>query len=84
MNNAGITRDTLAMRMSSEDWDLVLQTNLKGAFNFTRAVLRAMTEQQQRRPGGSSDPWSWQWRSAVALLHHALLPESAPARPFPR
>ena len=46
VNNAGITRDTLAMRMSSEDWDIVLDTNLKGAFNFTRAVLRAMVKQR--------------------------------------
>jgi len=46
VNNAGITRDTLAMRMSSEDWDIVLDTNLKGAFNFTRAILRAMVKQR--------------------------------------
>lgn len=49
VNNAGITRDTLAMRMSSEDWDVVLQTNLKGAFNFTRATLRAMVKQRSGR-----------------------------------
>ena len=49
VNNAGITRDTLAMRMSSEDWDVVLQTNLKGAFNFTRAMLRAMLKQRSGR-----------------------------------
>jgi 3-oxoacyl-[acyl-carrier protein] reductase len=49
VNNAGITRDTLAMRMSSEDWDVVLQTNLKGAFNFTRAILRAMVKQRSGR-----------------------------------
>lgn len=49
VNNAGITRDTLAMRMSSEDWDVVLQTNLKGAFNFTRAMLRAMIKQRSGR-----------------------------------
>jgi len=49
VNNAGITRDTLAMRMSSDDWDVVLQTNLKGAFNFTRAVLRAMVKQRSGR-----------------------------------
>ncbi|MGA7215579.1 MAG: 3-oxoacyl-[acyl-carrier-protein] reductase [Terrimicrobiaceae bacterium] len=47
VNNAGITRDTLAMRMTSEDWDLVLDTNLKGAFNFSRAVLRAMIKQRK-------------------------------------
>jgi 3-oxoacyl-[acyl-carrier protein] reductase len=46
VNNAGITRDTLAMRMSSDDWDVVLNTNLKGAFNFTRAVLRTMVKQR--------------------------------------
>jgi len=49
VNNAGITRDTLAMRMSSEDWDVVLGTNLKGAFNFTRALLRAMVKQRKGR-----------------------------------
>lgn len=49
VNNAGITRDTLAMRMSSEDWDVVLNTNLKGAFNFTRSVLRAMVKQRGGR-----------------------------------
>jgi len=49
VNNAGITRDTLAMRMSSDDWDVVLNTNLKGAFNFTRAVLRAMVKQRGGR-----------------------------------
>jgi len=49
VNNAGITRDTLAMRMSSEDWDIVLQTNLKGAFNFIRSVLRPMVKQRSGR-----------------------------------
>lgn len=49
VNNAGVTRDTLAMRMSSDDWDVVLDTNLKGAFNFTRAVLRAMVKQRGGR-----------------------------------
>lgn len=49
INNAGITRDNLAMRMSSDDWDAVLNTNLKGAFNFTRAVLRAMVKQRVGR-----------------------------------
>ena len=38
VNNAGLTRDGLAMRMSEEDWDLVVDTNLKGAFNFIQAV----------------------------------------------
>lgn len=49
VNNAGITRDTLAMRMSSDDWDIVLQTNLKGAFNFARAVMRTMVKQRSGR-----------------------------------
>lgn len=49
VNNAGITRDTLAMRMTSEDWDAVLNTNLKGAFNFTRSVLRQMVKQRTGR-----------------------------------
>lgn len=42
INNAGITRDNLMMRMSEADWDLVLNVNLKGAFNFTKAVVRPM------------------------------------------
>ena len=42
VNNAGITRDGLLMRMKEEDWDAVLRVNLKGTFNFSRAVLRAM------------------------------------------
>ncbi|MGD1008620.1 MAG: 3-oxoacyl-[acyl-carrier-protein] reductase [Candidatus Aminicenantales bacterium] len=42
VNNAGITRDGLLLRMKEEDWDAVLKVNLKGVFNFSRAVLRAM------------------------------------------
>lgn len=42
INNAGITRDSLLMRMKDEDWDLVLNINLKGVFYCTRAVIRAM------------------------------------------
>jgi 3-oxoacyl-[acyl-carrier protein] reductase len=42
VNNAGTTRDTLLVRMSEEDWDIVLNTNLKGAFNCTKATLRPM------------------------------------------
>jgi len=42
VNNAGITRDSLLLRMKEEDWDLVLQVNLKGAFNFSRAALKPM------------------------------------------
>ncbi len=49
VNNAGVTRDNLNMRMSPEDWDLVLNVNLKGAFNFTQAVQRAMAKQRSGR-----------------------------------
>ena len=49
VNNAGITRDTLLMRMSEADWDQVLNTNLKGAFHCTRAVLRPMIRQRYGR-----------------------------------
>jgi 3-oxoacyl-[acyl-carrier protein] reductase len=48
VNNAGITRDTLIARMSDEDWELVLDTNLRGAFNTSRAVARKML---RRRSG---------------------------------
>ncbi|MBM4163671.1 MAG: 3-oxoacyl-[acyl-carrier-protein] reductase [Lentisphaerae bacterium] len=46
VNNAGITRDKLLIRMSDEDWDLVLQINLKGAFLFSRAAARLMMKQR--------------------------------------
>jgi 3-oxoacyl-[acyl-carrier protein] reductase len=49
VNNAGITRDMLSMRMTSEDWDVVLNTNLKGAFNFVQAVQRSMIKQRSGR-----------------------------------
>jgi 3-oxoacyl-[acyl-carrier protein] reductase len=42
VNNAGITRDNLFMRMKEEDWDAVIAVNLKGVFNFTKAVIRPM------------------------------------------
>lgn len=42
VNNAGITRDTLMMRMTEKDWDMVIAVNLKGTFNFTKAVCRPM------------------------------------------
>lgn len=42
VNNAGITRDTLMMRMSEEQWDEVVNTNLKSAFNLTKAVIKPM------------------------------------------
>ena len=49
VNNAGVTRDGLSMRMSMDDWDTVLNTNLKGAFNFTQAVMRPMIKQRSGR-----------------------------------
>ena len=42
VNNAGITRDNLFMRMKEEEWDAVMAVNLKGVFNLTRAVVRPM------------------------------------------
>src|SRR6478672_6963944 len=50
VNNAGITRDTLILRMKEADWDEVLDTNLKGAWNFSKAALRTML----RQDGGGS------------------------------
>lgn len=49
VNNAGLTRDGLSMRMSEEDWDVVLDTNLKGAFNLIQAVERTMLKQRSGR-----------------------------------
>jgi len=50
VNNAGITRDQLIMRMKEDDWDAVIDTNLKGAWNFSKAVLRPMMKNEN---GGS-------------------------------
>lgn len=49
VNNAGITRDNLLLRMSEQDWDLIMQINLKSVFNLTKAVQRTMIKQR----GGS-------------------------------
>ena len=49
VNNAGITRDTLLMRMKDADWDAVIDANLKGAFRMTRAVSRTMMKQRYGR-----------------------------------
>ena len=46
VNNAGITRDTLALRMKDSDWDAVLDTNLKAVFRCSRAVMRTMMKQR--------------------------------------
>jgi 3-oxoacyl-[acyl-carrier protein] reductase len=50
VNNAGITRDNLILRMKEEDWDAVVDTNLKGAWNFSRAAVRHMLKNES---GGS-------------------------------
>jgi 3-oxoacyl-[acyl-carrier protein] reductase len=50
INNAGIVRDNLILRMKEEDWDSVIDTNLKGAWNFARAAVRVMLRQE----GGGS------------------------------
>jgi 3-oxoacyl-[acyl-carrier protein] reductase len=49
VNNAGITRDNLIMRMKEADWDLVLNVNLKGAFNCSKAAIRPMMKQHYGR-----------------------------------
>ena len=49
VNNAGITRDMLAMRLKDEDWDAVLDTNLKAVFRMSRAVMRTMMKQRYGR-----------------------------------
>jgi len=49
VNNAGITRDTLAMRLKDSDWDAVLDTNLKAVFRLSRAVIRPMMKQRYGR-----------------------------------
>lgn len=50
VNNAGVTRDNLILRMKEQDWDEVMNTNLKGAWNFAKAALRIMLRQEE---GGS-------------------------------
>ena len=50
VNNAGIIRDNLILRMKEADWDSVIDTNLKGAWNFSRAALRHLLRQE----GGGS------------------------------
>lgn len=49
VNNAGITRDTLLMRMSEQEWDSVIQVNLKSVFNCTQAVIRSMMKERYGR-----------------------------------
>lgn len=49
VNNAGITRDNLAMRMKDEEWDMVIETNLKSVFRLSRAVMRGMMKARAGR-----------------------------------
>jgi 3-oxoacyl-[acyl-carrier protein] reductase len=73
INNAGITRDQLAMRMKDEDWDAVLDTNLKAVFRMSRAVMRTMMKQRYGRivsitsvVGASGNPGQANYAAAKA------------------
>lgn len=73
VNNAGITRDTLAMRLKDEDWDAVLDTNLKAVFRMSRAVMRGMMKQRYGRiisitsvVGSSGNPGQANYAAAKA------------------
>ncbi len=73
VNNAGITRDTLAMRMKDEDWDAVLQTNLSAVFRLSRAVLKSMMKARWGRiinitsvVGSSGNPGQANYAAAKA------------------
>ena len=73
VNNAGITRDQLAMRMKDEDWDAVLDTNLKAVFRLCRAVMRTMMKQRFGRivnitsvVGASGNPGQANYAAAKA------------------
>ena len=73
VNNAGITRDTLAMRMKDEDWDAVIDANLKGVFRMSRAVMRTRMKQRYGRiinitsvVGASGNPGQANYAAAKA------------------
>ena len=73
VNNAGITRDTLAMRMKDDDWDAVIDTNLKAVFRMSRAVMRTMMKQRYGRivnitsvVGASGNPGQANYAAAKA------------------
>lgn len=73
VNNAGITRDNLAMRMKDEDWDAVQDTNLKAVFRASRAVMRTMMKQRYGRivnitsvVGASGNPGQANYAAAKA------------------
>jgi 3-oxoacyl-[acyl-carrier protein] reductase len=85
VNNAGITRDNLAMRMKDEDWDAVLQTNLSAVFRLSRAVMRGMMKARWGRiinitsvVGSSGNPGQANYAAAkagVAGMSRALARE---------
>jgi len=85
VNNAGITRDMLAMRLKDEDWDAVLDTNLKAVFTMSRAVIRVMMKQRYGRivnitsvVGASGNPGQSNYAAAkagVAGMSRALARE---------
>jgi 3-oxoacyl-[acyl-carrier protein] reductase len=73
VNNAGITRDMLAMRLKDDDWDAVLDTNLKAVFRMSRAVIRPMMKQRYGRiisitsvVGASGNPGQANYAAAKA------------------
>ncbi len=73
VNNAGITRDMLAMRLKDEDWDAVLDTNLKSVFRMSRGVMRTMMKQRYGRiinitsvVGASGNPGQANYAAAKA------------------
>jgi 3-oxoacyl-[acyl-carrier protein] reductase len=73
VNNAGITRDNLAMRMKDDEWDAVLDTNLKAVFRMSRAVMRTMMKQRYGRiinitsvVGSSGNPGQANYAAAKA------------------
>ena len=73
VNNAGITRDQLAMRMKDDDWDAVIDTNLKAVFRMSRAVIRPMMKQRYGRiisitsvVGASGNPGQANYAAAKA------------------
>ncbi|MEY3953945.1 MAG: dehydrogenase with different specificity related to short-chain alcohol dehydrogenase [Pseudomonadota bacterium] len=75
VNNAGITRDMLAMRLKDDDWDAVLNTNLKAVFQLSRAVIKPMMKQRQGRiisitsvVGASGNPGQANYAAAKAGL----------------
>ena len=85
VNNAGITRDMLAMRLKDDDWDAVLDTNLKAVFRLSRAVIRPMMKQRYGRiinitsvVGASGNPGQANYAAAkagVAGMSRALARE---------